>query len=522
MTTSRRRGRALAVALTAATGLTVGLLTAPPVLAHPDACLDKNAADYDEQECANHPNLGAFDDRDAPLPLVGQVGGSANLRLLSNTPKTGIAAGEAAFNSDLAFVDGYAIQGNYNGFSVWDVRNGGAPELVGQAACLGAQNDVSVYGDIVITSTDSRRVSEACDAPALSGDALRDPKAEYWEGIRVWSIADKANPKLLANVETDCGSHTNTLVPDAENGRMLVYVSSYSPSPAQKDCQPPHDKISIVAVPDAAPESAKVVAEPVLFADGGFQGAVEAPTTAYPDTGHGGRVRGATSGCHDITAYPAKGIAAGACMGQGVLIDISNPLSPRVTDSVTDPNFTFWHSANFNNSATKVVFTDELGGGGAPTCNPTVGDALGADAIYDIVQGKLVKRSYYKLPRTQRNTENCVAHNGSLIPNTQGRDIMVQAWYQGGISVFDFTDSANPREIAWFDRGPLSNDKLVLGGSWSAYWYDGLIYSSDIQQGLDVLKLNDPAIAGANSDKTRTLNPQSQTAYTVGSSGRSK
>ncbi len=209
-------------------------------------------------------------------------------------------------------------------------------------------------------------------------------------------------------------------------------------------------------------------------------------------------------------------------MGQGVLLDISDPMKPTVTDSVADPNFTFWHSATFNNAANKVVFTDELGGGGGATCNPTVGDKLGANAIYDIVGGKLVKRSYYKLPRTQRNTENCVAHNGNLIPNNRGRDIMVQAWYQGGISVMDFTDSANPREIAWFDRGPLSNERLILGGSWSAYFYDGLIYSSDIQQGFDVLKLNDKLIAGSNSDKTRTLNPQSQTPYTVGNSGRSK
>ena len=518
MTTPRLGGRALVVALTAASSLTFGLLTAPPVLAHPEDCETKAGEAVDLSECLTDAQIAEFDDSGAVLPLPGQVAGSPNLRLLSNTPKSGIAEGVSAFNSDLAFVDGYAVQGNYNGFSIWDVRNGGAPKKVGEAACLGAQNDVSAYGDIVITSTDSRRVSEACDAPALTGAALSDPTAEYWEGIRVWSIADKANPKLLANVETDCGSHTNTLVPDAENGRMLVYVSSYSPSAAQKDCRPPHDKISIVEVPDGAEAAAKVVAEPVLFPDGGAERIVEKSTDAYPK----GRVRCATAGCHDITAYPAKGIAAGACMGQGVLIDISDPMAPTVTDSVTDPNFTFWHSATFNNAASKVVFTDELGGGGGPTCNPTVGDELGANAIYDIVGGKLVKRSYYKLPRTQTNEENCVAHNGNLIPNTQGRDIMVQAWYQGGISVMYFTDSANPQEIAWFDRGPLSTEKLVLGGSWSAYYYDGLIYSSDIQQGFDVLKLNDRAIAGSGSDKSRTVNPQSQTAYTVGSSGRSK
>ena len=509
-TPSRRRAVAL-TGLAAAGGLTMSLLVAPPALAHPEACQDKAGEDVDQSECFTEEQVAAFDDSGAPLPEPGTVASSPNLRLLSNTPKTGIAAGANSYNSDLAFVDGYAVQGNYNGFSLWDVRQGGAPELVGQASCLGAQNDVSAYGNIVITSTDSRRASAACDAASTSNTQ------DYWEGIRVWDISDKAKPTLLTSVATDCGSHTNTLVPDPANGRMLVYVSSYSPNDALANCQTPHDKISVVAVPDAAPETASVVAEPVLFLDGGFAGGTTEATEAFPN----GRRLSSTSGCHDITAYPAKGIAAGACMGQGVLIDISKPLEPKVTSSVTDENFTFWHSATFNNDASKVVFTDELGGGGSPTCNPTVGDELGADAVYDIVDGQLQKQSYFKIGRTQTNEENCVAHNGSLIPNNQGRDLMVQSWYQGGISVMDFTDSANPREIAWFDRGPLSKSELVLGGSWSAYFYDGLIYSSDIQQGFDVLKLNDPGIAGMGADENRTLNPQSQTAYTVGASGRS-
>ena len=512
MSTSRTpRRTAVLTGLAAASSLVVSLLVAPPALAHPDGCQAKAGEDVDE-ECFTASQIAELDDSSAPLPTPGTTASSPNLRLLSNTPKTGIAAGETAFNSDLAFVDGYAIQGNYNGFSVWDVRRGGAPKLVSQASCLGAQNDVSAYGNIVITSTDSRRASAACDATSTTDTT------NYWEGIRVWDISDKAKPRLLTSVATDCGSHTNTLVPDPANKQMLVYVSSYSPNDALANCKTPHDKISVVAVPDAAPATASVVAEPVLFPDGGFAGGRTAPSKAFPN----GRNLSATSGCHDITAYPSKGIAAGACMGQGVLIDIRKPLAPKVTSSVTDENFTFWHSATFNNAANKVVFTDELGGGGSPTCNPTVGDKLGADAVYDIVGGQLQKKAYFKIPRTQTNEENCVAHNGSLIPNTQGRDLMVQSWYQGGISVWDFTDSAKPREIAWFDRGPISASKLVLGGSWSAYFYNGLIYSSDIQQGFDVLKLNDPAIAGSGSDKTRALNPQSQTPYTVGASGRSR
>ena len=508
----RPRRTAVLTGLAATGGLVVSVLTAPPALAHPDGCQAKAGEDVEQSECLTESEIAAFDDRGAPLPTPGTSASSSNLRLLSSTPKTGIAAGTSAFNSDLAFVDGYAIQGNYNGFSIWDVQGGGAPKLAGQAACLGAQNDVSAYGNTLITSTDSRRASAACDAPATADTQ------NYWEGIRVWDISDKTAPKLLTSVATDCGSHTNTLVPDPANHRMLVYVSSYSPNDALANCKTPHDKISIVAVPDGAPATAAVVAEPVLFPDGGFPGGISAPSEAFPK----GRNLSATSGCHDITAFPAKGIAAGACMGQGVLIDIRKPLAPKVTSSVTDPNFTFWHSATFDNDASKVVFTDELGGGGAPTCNPTVGAELGADAVYDIVKGQLVKRAYFKIPRTQTNQENCVAHNGSLIPNTQGRDLMVQSWYQGGISVWDFTDSAKPREIAWFDRGPLSASALVLGGSWSAYFYQGRIYSSDIQQGFDVLKLNDKAIAGSGSDRNRTLNPQSQTAYTVGASGRSR
>ena len=500
-----RRRTGLLAALTAAGGLTVGLLTAPPALAHPEDCQGKTGDDA--AECLSEAVTEHFDDSDAPLTEPGQVASSKNLRLVDNDPKTGIAEGLTAFNSDLAFVDGYAVQGNYNGFSIWDLRKANDPVLVGQAACLGAQNDVSAYGDIVITSTDSRRASAACDA-----EATTDPQ-DYWEGIRVWDISDKTAPRLLTSVATDCGSHTNTLVPDPDNDRMLVYVSSYSPDDALKNCKTPHDKISVVAVPDAAPARARVVAEPVLFPRGGFPGRTTRPSKAFPE----GRTRSATSGCHDITAYPEKGIAAGACMGQGVLMDISNPLKPKVTSSVTDRNFTFWHSATFSNDADKVVFTDELGGGGGPTCNPTVGDELGADAVYDIVDGELERRSYYKLPRTQTNEENCVAHNGSLIANDAGRDLMVQAWYQGGISVFDFTDSRNPREIAWFDRGPLSKEELVIGGSWSAYWYDGRIFSSDIQQGLDVLKLDDPTVPGSRKPSLRTVNPQSQRAYLTGS-----
>ena len=291
-------------------------------------------------------------------------------------------------------------------------------------------------------------------------------------------------------------------MPAKNNKSIYLYVSSYGPQAAFPDCQPPHDSISIVKVPLKKPTDAAVVATPNLFPDGGYEGRTGAS---------------ATSGCHDITAYPTKDLAAGACMGDGVLLDISKREAPRVLHRVRDTtNFAFWHSATFNNRGTKVVFTDELGGGGGATCNDTVGPERGANAIYDLTgrgdERKLEFRSYYKIPRTNGDTENCVAHNGSLIP-VLGKDIMVQAWYQGGVSVWDFTDSTEPTEIGFWERGPLSDSQLIVGGSWSAYYYNGHIYSSDIQKGLDVLELNDWRTWTAKLVHFRELNVQTQPSY---------
>ena len=433
-----------------------------------------------------------LDDSDTTLP-PGETASTRNLDLIANLPKRGAFAPEGAFNTDLAFQGDYAFAGNYEGFTVYDIKHPKKPVEVAQVVCPGSQNDVSVYGDILVLSVDSSRTNNTCNnAPQTATN-----KAS-WEGIRVWDISDPAVPQYVAAVETPCGSHTHTLAPSKDGADLYVYVSSYSPNAAFPDCQPPHDRISVVKVPVGAPASAALVSTPVLFPDGGNPG---------------GNGSSATSGCHDITAYPERDVAAGACMGDGVLMDISDRENPVVTETVRDTtNFAFWHSATFNNEGTKVVFTDELGGGGAPTCNPTVGSTKGANGIYDIVAGQLELRSYYKIPRTQANTENCVAHNGSLIP-VKGRDVMVQAWYQGGISVFDFTDSANPTELAWFDRGALSADRLVLGGSWSAYWYNGHIFSSDIQKGLDVLKLTDARTNVAKSVRMDQFNPQSQPSF---------
>ncbi|MFI7576676.1 LVIVD repeat-containing protein [Micromonospora sp. NPDC049497] len=427
------------------------------------------------------------------IPGVDEIASSPNLRQVANVPKQ---APLTATNSDIAFQGSYAFVGNYNGFVIYDIARPSAPTVVSQVLCPGSQNDISVYGNLLFLSTDSSRSDDSCSSVPQSATVK-----ESWEGIKVFDISDKTSPRYVKAVETACGSHTHTLVPAKDGASVYLYVSSYFPSDTFPDCQPPHDSISIVKVPLGAPTDAAVVATPNLFPDGGYKG---------DGTGT------ATSGCHDITAYPLKDLAAGACMGDGILLDIRDREAPRVIAQVRDTkNFAFWHSATFNNSGTKVVFTDELGGGGGATCNAKVGPDKGADAIYDITgrgdARSLEFRSYYKIPRENADTENCVAHNGSLIP-VPGRDIMVQSWYQGGISVWDFTDSANPREIGYWERGPVNADQLTFGGTWSAYYYNGHVYSSD-QKGLDVLKIDDESIPGAKSRRVNQLNAQTQYAY---------
>ncbi|MBU6366857.1 MAG: hypothetical protein KJT01_11660, partial [Gemmatimonadetes bacterium] len=223
--------------------------------------------------------------------------------------------------------------------------------------------------------------------------------------------------------------------------------------------------------------------------------------------------------CHDITVYPALGLAGGACEGHGLLLDISNPANPVRLDAVADSNFAYWHSATFSNDGTKLLFSDEWGGGGAPKCRPLDKPEWGANAIFEIVNRKLVFKSYYKIPTYQTANENCVAHNGSLIP-IPGRDVMVQAWYQGGISVFDWTDPAKPLEIASFDRGPVDSTRMEMGGSWSVYWYNGHIVSSEIARGLDVAELvPSPFLTQNEIDAAKTvrwseLNAQGQPKIT--------
>ncbi|WP_245154766.1 hypothetical protein [Nocardioides sp. 1609] len=434
---------------------------------------------------------------DPAVPRVtsGQVDRSRAMRQVARVPLAAELAEDGAFGTDLAFKGDYAFAGNYNGFAVYDISRPRSPRRVAQVVCPGAQNDVSVYRNLLVLSVDAVLSDDTCNAEYAEpgGD-----ETTTWEGIRVFDISDPRSPELLTSVATSCGSHTHTLAPDRDGRNVYVYVSSYGPAPRLKGCKPPHDSISVVKVPTDDGAAARVVRTPVLFPGGGTRG------DDYSSN---------TSGCHDITAYPRKNLAAGACMGDGILLDITNRARPRVIDRVKDRrNFAFWHSATFNNAGTKVVFTDELGGGGGPMCNNDVGPKRGANGIYDIVRRELKFRSYYKMPRVQSDTENCVAHNGSLIP-VKGRDIMVQAWYQGGTSVFDFTDSRNPRELQHFDRGAISNRRLELGGSWSSYWYNGFVYSSDITRGLEVFQIRTPWARRAAKVRLSSFNAQSQPSY---------
>ena len=398
-------------------------------------------------------------------------------------------------NTDLAFAGDRLIAGNYHGFNTYRLEVPGAPRLVSSVVCPGGQGDVSVVGNLLIMSVEQTRGRLDC---GLQGVA-EPVSAARFRGIRIFDISDIRLPLQLAAVQTCRGSHTHTVVSDPdEQGNVYVYASGTNavrPGDELDGCsdEPPSEnpdtalfRIDVIRIPLQRPADARIVNRPFIFRDP-ESGSV-AGLWRGGDHGPGTQRTSETSRCHDITAYPDIGLAAGACSGNGILLDISDPLNPVRLDEVVDPGFAYWHSATFNHDGTKVIFTDEWGGGGRARCRASDPREWGANAIFDVVDGRMEFRSHYKLPAPQTEQENCVAHNGSLVP-VPGRDIMVQAWYQGGISVFDFTDSSNPVEIAFFDRGPLDPERLVMAGYWSAYWYRGFIYGTEIARGLDVLEL---------------------------------
>ncbi|WP_405139530.1 hypothetical protein OG589_23410 [Sphaerisporangium sp. NBC_01403] len=435
-------------------------------------------------------------------------------------------------NSDLAFGGNYAFSGNYNGFNIYDISTGGNPVLKTSVVCPGGQGDLSVYGNLLFMSVEETRGRIDCGTQGASGTVNPD----RFRGVRVFDISDISHPVQVAAVQTCRGSHTHSLVTSKnEPENVYVYVSGTASvrsgqelagcaNTAATDPATSLWRIDVIRVPLAAPQNAAVVSNPRLFTDpetGAINGLQNSPPTPQHPAGINWSPSPVTNQCHDITAYPEIGLAAGACAGNGILIDISDPTNPKRLDAVSDPNYAYWHSATFNNDGTKVVFTDEWGGGSAARCRTTDLPSWGANSIYDIVNGKLVFRSYYKMPAPQTTMENCVAHNGSLVP-IPGRDVMVQAWYQGGLSVFDFTDSSNPREIAFFDRGPVSGTSLVTGGYWSVYWYNGYIYGNEIARGFDAFKLtpsqflSQAEINAAAAVKLDGFNAQHQPKLTPG------
>ncbi|MFI6595743.1 LVIVD repeat-containing protein [Nonomuraea sp. NPDC050536] len=387
---------------------------------------------------------------------------------------------DAAIGSDLAFTGNYAIAGNYEGFIVYDISRPERTSIVSQVYCPGPQNDVTVSGDLLFLSVDSPMTGPSCRSP-MALDA-------GWEGIRIFDLADKRSPRYVGAVAVPCGSHTATLVPGPTPEAVYLYVSSVpTHQGVTPECEAHKGKIGVVKVPVHDPAKAALVGEPVVLPDGG---------TPLQRLSYGG--------CHDITVFTARKLAAAACIGDGLLLDIADPEHPKVLDRIQDPqHFGYWHSAVFNAAGTRVVFSDEFGGGLSIVCDPKTEPGYGGDGIYDIVDRKLKLRGYFKIPRPELEPETCSAHNGSLVPVT-GRDIMVQGWYEGGASVIDFTDPAHAREIAYFERG---HSPAEFGGSWSAYFYHGYIYSNDMLEGLDVLQLTGVPFA---EPATTQLNAQTQ------------
>ena len=425
-------------------------------------------------------------------------------------------------NTDLAFAGDVLFEGNFHGFTAYNVEDPLSPQLLASVVCPGGQGDLSVSGNLLIMSVEETRGRLDCGLQGVAEPVSDD----RFRGIRIFDISDVRMPRQVAAVQTCRGSHTHTLVTDPDDeGNIYVYgsgTSSVRPGEELEGCsneRPGDDpdsalfRIDIIQIPVARPEEAHIVSRPFIFADPD-SGAL-AGLWRGGDHGPGTQSTRETIQCHDITAYPDIGLAAGACSGNGILLDISDPLAPVRIDQVIDPGFAYWHSATFNNNGTKVIFTDEWGGGRRPRCRASDPREWGANAIFDIVDRKLEFRSYFKMPAPQTEQENCVAHNGSLVP-VPGRDIMIQAWYQGGASVIDFTDSSNPVEMAFFDRGPVSADALVMGGYWSTYWYRGYIYGTEIARGLDVLRLlpseyvTDNEIAAASLVAPDFFNAQQQ------------
>ncbi len=496
-------------------------------------------------DAQTYPN--ANDPRNNLKPGLNDAGVSIKgMRLLSTAPKPAAfdsMRGLTFVNSDLAFKGNIVYQGNFAGFSVWDVSNPSKPQMLSVVPCITSQGDPSIYGNLLFVSAEGGGNRNDC---AKGG--VENP-ADHMAGVRIYDVSNPRAPRLVKNVQTCKGSHTHTLIPSpTDKGVVYAYVSGSQgarPETELAGCKNgvnPADesnslfRLDVIKVNVARPQDAEVVTGARVF------------TGLGPAPARGGRARaarpisgadstemaavGATGprNCHDVSAYPEMGLMAGACGSYGLLIDISNPERPIRLDAVADTNFSLWHTAVFSNDGKKVVFTDEWGGGTSPNCQAIHPLEMGGNTTLVIgADRKFKQHAYFKLPSAQSPQENCVSHNGSLIP-VPGRDIMVQGWYQGGVDVIDFTDPDKPFEMAHFDRGPVdapppsgdanaapvSRQRGTIAGSWGAYWYNGHIYSSEMARGLDILELLPTEHLSANELAAAKLvvmdefNPQSQ------------
>jgi hypothetical protein len=480
---------------------------------------------------------------DADNPKVQKTLGLLGIPQASKMPKPiQLVIAQLAFaNSDLAFQGNHLFQGNFYGVNIFDISNPAKTTLLTSLVCPGGQGDVSVHRNLLFMSVEMPNGRLDCGSqgfppepasPATQAEQEKKPalpaaQKDRFRGVRIFDITDVKNPKQVSAVQTCRGSHTHTLVVDPnDKENVYIYVSGTSfvrqneelagcsGEAPDKDPNTALFRIDVIKVPLASPQDAQVVSTPRVFIDP-RTGALNGLSNGGTHSKDGMEKPEDSNQCHDITVYSKLGLAAGACSGNGILLDIKNPANPKRLDAVNDPNYSYWHSASFSNDGTKVVFTDEWGGGLGARCRANDPNKWGADAVFHLKDNKLAFASYYKLPAAQGDSENCVAHNGSLVP-VPGRDIVVQAWYQGGISVMDFTDAEHPVEIAYFDRGPIDPKMLVLGGEWSAYWYNGHIYASEIARGLDIFELTPTKfltqneIDAASAVRVAELNVQNQ------------
>lgn len=480
-------------------------------------------------------------------------------------------------NSDLAFSGNNVIQGNFSGFIIWDVSNPTAPVIKKTVVCPTDQGDPSVWGKLLFISVETTRGTTDCGL-VTSRDSVVPNRARGVRIYDISDLSNPKRITVAENCRGS-HTHTLVEDPK-DKTVVYIYMSGSGPIRSASELAGCSDKtpeedpnssrfrIDVVRVPLAHPEQAKLINSPRLFdslenrrahgpalADtacghgrfgfgrGGRGNALPAdlpplaPTASCADSSRyanmldsvraangGGAGRGGRRGngpprgpeqCHDITAYPAIGLAAGACGQYGLLFDIKDVAHPKRVAAVSDSNFAFWHSATFSNDGSKLLFTDEWGGGTQPKCRVTDPLNWGGDALFSLKGHTLTQGAYYKIPQAQTSTENCVAHNGGLVP-IPGRDILVQGWYQGGISIFDFSDINHPKELAYFDRGPVNADTLYIGGFWGAYYYNGLIYASEIARGFDIFELTPTAdisqneIDAAKLVHYNQLNPQDQ------------